>query len=501
MAVAEGVGGVAVPTAAPAEATVKPPATVKLAYCFGQAIESGYLTINTFVFFYYTAVLGLSGGLVGAAVAISMVLDALLDPLIGSWSDSVRSRFGRRLPVMLVGAPLTFLTMGLLFAPPAGLGVWAMFLWLTVFKMGVRGFASMFNIPFFALGGEMTDGYTERTRIVAYRLLAGIVTSIAIYFVAYSIFFAGEGGLQRPERYPAFGWTIASFVLAGALICCLGVWRFAKSLPQPLTPTRGMLRRLPAELAEILRNPSFLILFFSIFLFSSAYGAHQALGTHVAVFVWHLRPEKLQILAYVGLFGIFVATPLTPLLMQWIEKRTAAALGFLMTMLSFTVLPGVRALGLYTPTGDAALPALIAGTFVLGIGFGMIAVAYPAMMADAADEHEHRFGSRREGLYFSGLGFGGKAAGGMGALVGGVALDVLHFPRELGRVVNAVVDEPVLVGLVIAWGIVPAVLCLIGAAVFMPYAISRARQEEISADLKVKRAADVDAGRSSAAGA
>ena len=52
---ADGVG-VAPPRGA--AATLKPPARVKLAYCFGQVVESGYLTVNTFVFFYYTAVLG-----------------------------------------------------------------------------------------------------------------------------------------------------------------------------------------------------------------------------------------------------------------------------------------------------------------------------------------------------------------------------------------------------------------------------------------------------------
>ena len=257
-----------------------------------------------------------------------------------------------------------------------------------------------------------------------------------------------------------------------------------------------MLRRLPAELAEIFRNRSFLILFLSLFLLASAAGAHAALNNHIYVFVWKLRPETMQVLAYTGLFGIFVATPLTPFLMTFLEKKAAAALSFLMMMAAFTVLPGLRAAGLYAPTGADAMPALIATAFAYGVGFGMMAVSYPAMMADAADEHEHVFGSRREGLFFSGLGFGGKAAGGMGALVGGLALDVLRFPREVGRQVNAVIEEPVIAGLVIAWGIVPAILLLIGAAVFWPYAISRARQTEIAAALKLKRAADVQEGLS-----
>jgi len=476
---------------------LKPSGRTTLVYSVGQVVESSYLAINAFIFFYYTAVLGLSGSLVGAAVAISMCIDAALDPLIGSWSDNVRSRFGRRLPVMLVGAPLTFVTMGLLFTPPEALPVWTLFAWLTFFKMAVRAFASMFNIPFFALGGEMSDGYGERTRIVAYRLLAGIVTSVTVTFVAYSIFFAGEGGLQRPQNYPPFGWTIAALVLTGGLICCAGVWRYAASLPQPLTPAKGLISRLPGELAEILRNRSFLILFFSLLLFASGYGAHSALNNHIYVFVWKLRPETMQILGYTALFGIFLATPATPLLMRWMEKKTAAALGFLLTVAAFTVLPSFRATGLYAPTGVEALPPLIATSLVVGFGFGMIAVAYPAMMADAADEHEHLFGARREGLYFSGLGFGGKAAGGMGALVGGLALDLLHFPRELGRQVNAMIDEPVLASLVVAWGIVPAMLCLAGAAVFWPYAISRTRHAEIAAALKTKRAVEVSEGLSS----
>ena len=119
------------------------------------------------------------------------------------------------------------------------------------------------------------------------------------------------------------------------------------------------------------------------------------------------------------------------------------------------------------------------------------------MMADAADEHEHLFGTRREGLFFSGLGFAGKAAGGIGTLVGGFALDLLRFPRDAGRQINAVIPEDVLANLVLAWGPLPAALCVVGGLVFAPYAISRARQEHISADLKIRRAESLSAGRSS----
>lgn len=495
MAIADDAAGA--PVQVSGEGVTKPPGSVKFFYSLGQVVESGYLAVNAFVFFYYTAVLGLSGTMVGVALAISLCLDAAADPLIGSWSDGVRSRFGRRLPVMLIGAPLTMITMGLLFAPPSGMSPLLLFVWLTLTKMGVRAFASMFNIPYFALGGEMSPDYIERARIVAYRLLGGIIATVLITWLAYSVFFAGEGGLQRPEAYPAFGWSIAAIILVGAAISCAGVWRYAASLPQPTAAAEPMLPRLPGELREMFRNRSFRILFFSMLIFASSAGLNAALNNHTYVFVWKLRPETIQMVAYALLAGITAGIPITPLLLRRMEKKTAVAWGFALVIVPWMLLPVLRSLGLVAPTGDEALPWLVWTTLVVGVGTGLIFIALPAMMADAADEHEHLFGSRREGLFFSGLGFAGKAAAGVGTMVGGFALDLMEFPRDVGTQVGATVSEDVIGKLILAWGFLPAAMCIVGALVFMPYGISRARQHEIAAALKLKRAADVSAGRSS----
>jgi GPH family glycoside/pentoside/hexuronide:cation symporter len=157
-------------------------------------------------------------------------------------------------------------------------------------------------------------------------------------------------------------------------------------------------------------------------------------------------------------------------------------------MAPWTLLAGARALGLYAPTGPEALPALIVMSFFVGLGSGIIFVAIPSMMADAADEHEHVYGHRREGLYFSGIGFGSKAAAGMGALLGGLTLDILHFPKEAGRQVHAVIPADTLAGLVVGWGLFPAALCVVGAIVLAPYALGRARQSEVADAIRTKRA-------------
>jgi GPH family glycoside/pentoside/hexuronide:cation symporter len=354
--------------------------------------------------------------------------------------------------------------------------------------MALRAFASVFNIPFFALGGEMADGYAERSKIAGYRLLGGIVATVAITALAYSVFFAGKGGLQRPENYPEFGWTIAAIVLVFALVSCLGVWRYAAALPQPLTRPEPMRRRLVGEMIEIFKNPSFRILFASMVVFASAAGAHNALNNHNYVFVWKLRPEMIQFMTYSALVGITVGVPLTPILLRSLEKKTVVALGFALLIGAWTLLPVARASGYFAPTGMEALPWLITTQLVVGLGLGFVYIAYPAMMADAAEEHELLFGHRREGLYFSGIGFGSKAAAGMGALLGGLTLDILHFPKEAGRQVHAVIPADTLAGLVVGWGLFPAALCVVGAIVLAPYALGRARQSEVADAIRTKRA-------------
>src|SRR3546814_7108635 len=72
---------------------------LKLAYAGGQLVEGiANNSLSVFLLFYVTAVCGLPGALAGAALAAWMVVDAVMNPIIGSLTDGWRSRFGRRLP-------------------------------------------------------------------------------------------------------------------------------------------------------------------------------------------------------------------------------------------------------------------------------------------------------------------------------------------------------------------------------------------------------------------
>ena len=76
-----------------------PPLTnrVRWLYGFGSVAygvkDNGF---SYFLMFYYNQVLDLPGSLAGLAILIAMILDAVADPVVGFWSDSTHSRWGRR---------------------------------------------------------------------------------------------------------------------------------------------------------------------------------------------------------------------------------------------------------------------------------------------------------------------------------------------------------------------------------------------------------------------
>lgn len=53
---------------------------------------------GTWVLLYYNQVLGLQPYLASIAIGVSLLFDAVSDPLVGVWSDRIRSRLGRRHP-------------------------------------------------------------------------------------------------------------------------------------------------------------------------------------------------------------------------------------------------------------------------------------------------------------------------------------------------------------------------------------------------------------------
>jgi GPH family glycoside/pentoside/hexuronide:cation symporter len=136
------------------------------------------------------------------------------------------------------------------------------------------------------------------------------------------------------------------------------------------------------------------------------------------------------------------------------------------------------------------LKLLIAASAFTGIGASCSLIGFQSMMADAADEHEHLFGARREGLYFAGISFSAKASSGIGSLMAGLLLDVIGFPHAVAG--QGAMHAHIPVGTVVRTGLLQgpgaAAITAISVMVLMLYRRGRREHEEVRRALVDRRA-------------
>jgi len=190
---------------APARVPTRLPLVNRVLFGVGPAAEGAQnVAFGTFVLFFYSNVLGLSGTWAGTALFLALCIDAVVDPLVGSLSDGWRSRLGRRHPFMYASAAPLALSLVALFRPPAGLGDAALFTWLLVASIGVRVSLTLFQIPSAGMIPELAPGYDERTGLASLRVFFGALGTIAAAQLGYLVVFTGDGRLEA-SRTPASG--------------------------------------------------------------------------------------------------------------------------------------------------------------------------------------------------------------------------------------------------------------------------------------------------------
>lgn len=463
----------------------------KLAYGVGQVAEglkNG--AFETFLLFYYNQALGLPGTLSGAALMIALIFDAVTDPLAGSLSDSTRSRFGRRHPWMVAAALPLGLAMFALFSPPAGLGTWGLFAWLTVGAIAVRGAMTLYHVPHNALGAELSEDYAERTRVVGYRVVAGVIGLGLAPALGFFVFLR-EGpdgaGIRDPAAYTAYAATLGVLMLATVWISAFGTWSRIPFLPRaPQQHENFSVRRLFREVRSALVGSSFAVLFAGVIVYFVLRGVQSSLGLHLNAHFWGLSSDQMGTLIFPTMIGFLVGTVVWAGLASRLEKRTIILVGTAVFSV-FVALPVLlRLLGALPETlSPAAVTAILAGALLIAaFGAGGSVTAFNSAMADITDEHELRTGRRQEGIYFGALAFAGKSSSGIGHGLAGVSLDLIAFPTnaELGSVAPEVIRN-----LGILYGPGLALLAVIALLCFSRYRLTRARFEALRRELEARR--------------
>jgi glycoside/pentoside/hexuronide:cation symporter, GPH family len=353
-----------------------------------------YQAIGGYLIYFYTNVVRLEVWLISLAYAVAYgVWNAINDPLVGQLSDRTRTRWGRRIPFVFVGAPLAAVLFVMVWSPPVGgqaladsrnLGIFA---WLFV-TIGLFDLAfSTANTSYAALFPEMYRDIEERSLVSIYRQIGAVVGLLLALGGTLPLV-----AMLSPRAGTFGGWSLAAG--AFALVAWAGFWvSIAGSRERPEYREEGSLPFWPA-LRATFSNRAFLAAAVAMLAVNVIWGWLSTMGAFFNRYALGAAESQTGIL-FLAMFGASVAC-YPP--WRWITLRVGSKKALTWSVAVFAVL---------------TLGSLFAASFLqgiimfaaLGAANAGITLVREIVLSDVIDADELTTGVRREGMYFGVINF------------------------------------------------------------------------------------------------
>ncbi|MGB0693107.1 MAG: MFS transporter, partial [Pseudomonadales bacterium] len=345
----------------------------------------------------YASEMGISLAMIGLVITSAAIFDAVTDPVMGHFSDKWRTRWGRRRPWIVLGAPLWLAAVWMLLNPDQGITV----AYLAFFYIMLRASSTIYGLPYTAWGLELSSNYHTRTMIQSVRekyVLAGLVASAVIIAFSEEIFGRAE----------------ASFVLQNFSIVVLVLVPICVLLVVTLVPEVPAYNAPPVSMKDGVNRMWKNKLFFRLLMIELLIAGGENFRNTLSL---------LFLQDYVGLESVgralilyFGAGLLAIPIWDWIANR----FGKHISLASAMVLVGIVSISVLTVKHGEHMKFYF--LFALkGFCFGAFAYLPRAMLADVVDLDTIRSGSARPASYYAILGFVTKCA----ASFGGLSLPIL----------------------------------------------------------------------------
>ena len=462
--------------------------------CTGVVENTKYQIYEFFLIFYYAQVLGLAGSLAGAAVASAIIVDVIADPLIGSFSDSLRGRFGRRHTLMYLAILPTGIFVYLLFAAPSGLSQAELFSWLLINCIAVRIAGSFYAVPAAAVAAELSDNDRERASLGVWRqAVAAVVQAILTWLIFHAAFLATNRfprGQENPANYPKF-----ALLVAGVIILCSLLGALATRKPIAAFESERLVGKpraftvvdsIAATWRALVDLPNFRALFVGL-VFAGVMGSYfRSLNLHLGTYFWGLSTQQTGSWLLVSQIAMFCTAIGCRFAVGRVEPKMLYWSGVAGMLLAFVLPPLLRLLD-WLPANGAPLLTVILYAFNVMVGgaTGMIMACSLVLFAEAADEYAFEKHESRTGMLLAFLPLGNKVASSIGKLLAGVIIQWVALP--LGQPARAA-SATSLHQLGVASVSVTMVAGILALYFFSRFRITRARQSEILRGLIAMRA-------------
>ena len=357
---------------------------------------------------FMTNYLAIPPALAGLAIFVPKLLIIFVDPLVGTLSDRLNTPWGRRRPLMLVGALLSSAALVLFFHVPHFASVTAQAVYMSAMVLvGFTGY-SLYSVPYLVMTSEIGENDDDRRRLMAWRV--GFM-AVAVTVSAYAGGFAQSvgGGFAG---YAVMGWVYGAICLVTMLATVVA------SAGVPIDEGRASTATIADQVRLLAHSKRYLRLLLVGFLQKLAEGIGYGSFAYFCIYVVRQPLSGIGLVVMAASVGQIVTQPLwLRASRRWAPTTlyTAGVLGWCLNLVLWLAMRGQSQWWL--------IPLGLQGGFAAG-GFLMVTLAMLSntMAADAAAS-----GQNHEGVY-GGLWLACEKFGfALGALVVGVVIGWFGF--------------------------------------------------------------------------
>ncbi|MBZ4666214.1 MFS transporter [Mahella sp.] len=330
--------------------------------------------------FFYNDKMGLSMSLIALGTTLFAVWDAVNDPMFGFLSDRTRTKWGRRRPWILAGAPLFAIAMILFFSPPASLESGTeLAVYFTVFLMLTETMSTITTTNYHSLFPELFRDIKSRTSANGIRQalqLVGLIIGVAL----------------TPMLADAIGYSVLAVILA---LLGMGLLVFSITGCKE-DPDFSKLRApgLKESFSAVAANSNFWAFSFANFFYQ---GTSGLLLASIPFFIKYTLQLPDNNATYMTGTVFIIAIPAVAV---W--SLTARKIGPIKTWRAALMWLGLSFIPFLFV--NSLIQAVIAGTLI-GIGIAGVTATLDLVIARIIDEDAQKSGLRREGIYQSTISF------------------------------------------------------------------------------------------------
>lgn len=214
-------------------------------------------------------------------------------------------------------------------------------------------------------------------------------------------------------------------------------------------------------------------------------GMNSATTANTIMFATYFNMASMSgVVQMIGFLPMFLFMPFITKIVKKFGKKEASVAGTIVSLvggLIMLIFPTIRSVNL-------ALVVYLIGLVAFGLGMGVYTCVSWAMMGDAIDYNEWKFGKREEGTVYSLHSFFRKLAQGVGPSIVLLLMGALGYVSSLGTIGQSLQTSHNMCWLVAGLYLFSAVLQFVGLA--LVYNLDKKTVEKMNEELAERRAAE-----------